>query len=156
MIHGGLRYLQKDPDVTLHSCGRFGARSSASRPTLIFRIPFVDAGVSRGSDRGPSWSRSASRCTTSISPSRTGARHTRLSRAEALRLEPRLTRLECAFTLDEWGVDAARLTAANALDAAERGAVVLTHTELVEWLREPGGGRVVGGACATASTAKSS
>src|SRR5690606_28860667 len=73
-----------------------------------------------------------------------GRPHTRLSRAEALRLEPALSpRIECAFTLDEWGVDAARLTAANALDAAERGARVRTHVEVVALVRDASG-RVCG------------
>jgi len=40
MIHGGLRYLQKDPEVTLHSCVDSGAIQRIA-PHLVFRIPFV-------------------------------------------------------------------------------------------------------------------
>ena len=40
MIHGGLRYLQKDPDVTLHSCVDSGAIQRVA-PHLVFRIPFL-------------------------------------------------------------------------------------------------------------------
>jgi len=144
MIHGGLRYLQKDPEVTLHSCVDSGAIQRIA-PHLIFRIPFVMP-VFPEDPIGPELVEVGLEMYDQYQPFKNGRSHTRLSRAEALRLEPALSsRIECAFTLDEWGVDAARLTAANALDAAERGAVVLTHTELIEWLREPGGGRIVGG-----------
>ena len=144
MIHGGLRYLQRDPEVTRHSCVDSGAIQRIA-PHLIFRIPFVMP-VFPEDPIGPELVEVGLEMYDQYQPFKNGRSHTRLSRAEALRLEPALSpRIECAFTLDEWGVDAARLTAANALDAAERGAVVLTHTELVEWLREPGGGRVVGG-----------
>ncbi len=40
MIHGGLRYLQKDPEVTHHSCLDSGAIQRIA-PHLIFRIPFL-------------------------------------------------------------------------------------------------------------------
>ncbi|MCX5739158.1 MAG: FAD-dependent oxidoreductase, partial [Proteobacteria bacterium] len=144
MIHGGLRYLQKDPDVTLHSCVDSGAIQRIA-PHLIFRIPFVMP-VFPEDPIGPELVEVGLEMYDQYQPFKNGRSHTRLSRAQALRLEPALSpRIECAFTLDEWGVDAARLCAANALDAAKRGAVVRTHTELIEWLREPGGGRIVGG-----------
>ena len=40
MIHGGLRYLQQDPEVTYHSCVDSGAIQRIA-PHLIFRIPFL-------------------------------------------------------------------------------------------------------------------
>jgi glycerol-3-phosphate dehydrogenase len=142
MIHGGLRYLQKDPEVTLHSCVDSGAIQRVA-PHLVFRIPFVMP-VFPEDPIGPELVEVGLEMYDRYQPFKNGRPHTRLTRAQALSLEPALSpRIECAFTLDEWGVDAARLTAANALDAAERGAVVCTHTELVEWLRD--GGRVVGG-----------
>lgn len=143
MIHGGLRYLQKDPEVTLHSCVDSGAIQRIA-PHLVFRIPFVMP-VFAEDPIGPELVEVGLEMYDRYQPFKNGRTHTRLTREQALRLEPSISpRIECAFTLDEWGVDAARLTAANALDAAERGAVVRTHTELVEWLREPGGGRVHG------------
>jgi glycerol-3-phosphate dehydrogenase len=143
MIHGGLRYLQKDPEVTLHSCVDSGAIQRIA-PHLVFRIPFLMP-VFPEDPIGPELVEVGLEMYDRYQPFKNGRPHTRLSRAEALRLEPALSpRIECAFTLDEWGVDAARLCAANALDAAERGAAVMTHTEVVEFLREPGGGRVVG------------
>ena len=143
MIHGGLRYLQKDPDVTLHSCVDSGAIQRIA-PHLVFRIPFLMP-VFAEDPIGPELVEVGLEMYDRFQPFKNGRPHTRLTRDEALRLEPALSpRIECAFTLDEWGVDAARLTAANALDAAERGAFVRTHTELVEWLRDPSG-RVAGG-----------
>ncbi len=116
MIHGGLRYLQKDPEVTEHSCIDSGAIQRIA-PHLVFRIPFVMP-VFRDDPVGPE--------------------------LVEIALEPALSeRIECAFTLDEWGVDAARLCVANALDAADRGATVLTHAEVVEIL-DDGSGRVTG------------
>jgi glycerol-3-phosphate dehydrogenase len=142
MIHGGLRYLQKDPDVTLHSCVDSGAIQRIA-PHLVFRIPFVMP-VFPEDPIGPELVEVGLEMYDRFQPFKNGRPHTRLTREQALALEPALSsRIECAFTLDEWGVDAARLTTVNALDAAERGAVVRTHTELVEWLREPDG-RVVG------------
>ncbi|MCL4685342.1 FAD-dependent oxidoreductase [Myxococcota bacterium] len=142
MIHGGLRYLQKDPDVTRHSCVDSGAIQRIA-PHLVFRIPFVMP-VFAEDPIGPELVEIGLEMYDRYQPYKNGRPHTRLTRAQALRLEPSLSpRLECAFTLDEWGVDAARLTAANALDAAERGALLWTHVEVVELLREAGG-RVAG------------
>lgn len=144
MIHGGLRYLQKDPEVTRHSCVDSGAIQRIA-PHLVFRIPFVMP-VFAEDPIGPELVEVGLEMYDRYQPFKNGRPHTRLSRAEALRLEPTLSpRLDCAFTLDEWGVDAARLTAANALDAAARGAHLWTHVEAVELLRDPGaGGRVTG------------
>jgi glycerol-3-phosphate dehydrogenase len=142
MIHGGLRYLQKDPEVTLHSCVDSGAIQRIA-PHLVFRIPFVMP-VFPEDPIGPELVEIGLEMYDRYQPFKNGRPHTRLTRAEALRLEPALSpRLDCAFTLDEWGVDAARLTAVNALDAAERGALVWTHAEVFELLREAGG-RVAG------------
>ncbi len=142
MIHGGLRYLQKDPDVTLHSCVDSGAIQRIA-PHLVFRIPFLMP-VFAEDPIGPELVEVGLEMYDRYQPYKNGRPHTRLTRDEALRLEPALSpRIDCAFTLDEWGVDAARLTASNALDAAERGALLWTHVEVVELLREAGG-RVAG------------
>jgi glycerol-3-phosphate dehydrogenase len=143
MIHGGLRYLQKDPEVTYHSCVDSGAIQRIA-PHLVFRIPFLMP-VFPEDALGPEIVEIGLEMYDAFVPLKNGRPHTRLSRAEALALEPALSpRIECAFTLDEWGVDAARLCAANALDAAEHGARVLTHSEVVGLLREPGSARVAG------------
>jgi len=141
MIHGGLRYLQKDPQVTLHSCVDSGNIQRIA-PHLIFRIPFLMP-VFRDDPLGPELVEVGLEMYDRYQPYKRGKPHTRLSREQALRLEPALSpQIECAFTLDEWGVDAARLCAANALDAADRGALVRTHTEALSFLRDAG--RVTG------------
>ena len=143
MIHGGLRYLQRDPEVTLHSCVDSGAIQRIA-PHLVFRIPFLMP-VFPEDPIGPELVEIGLEMYDRYQPFKNGRPHARLTREQALRLEPALSpRLDCAFTLDEWGVDAARLSAANALDAAERGAALATHSEVVELLREAGSGRVVG------------
>ena len=142
MIHGGLRYLQRDPEVTRHSCADSGAIQRIAKH-LVFRIPFLMP-VFPDDPLGPELVEIGLEMYDRFVPLKNGRPHTRLTRAQALALEPALSdRIECAFTLDEWGVDAARLCMANALDAADRGASVLTHTEVVEILRE-GSGRVTG------------
>jgi glycerol-3-phosphate dehydrogenase len=142
MIHGGLRYLQKDPAVTEHSCIDSGAIQRIAKH-LVFRIPFLMP-VFRDDPLGPELVEIGLEMYDRYVPLKNGRPHTRLTRAQALALEPALSdRIECAFTLDEWGVDAARLCVANALDAADRGATVLTHTEVVELLRDASG-RVTG------------
>jgi glycerol-3-phosphate dehydrogenase len=138
MIHGGLRYLQKDPEVTHHSCVDSGAIQRIA-PHLVFRIPFLMP-VFPDDPLGPELVEIGLEMYDRYVPLKNGRPHTRLTRAQALALEPALSeRIECAFTLDEWGVDAARLCAANALDAADRGASVLTHTEVMEILRDASG-----------------
>jgi len=142
MIHGGLRYLQKDPEVTRHSCVDSGAIQRIA-PHLVFRIPFLMP-VFPEDPIGPEIVEIGLEMYDRFVPLKNGRPHTRLTREQALTLEPALSpRIDCAFTLDEWGIDAARLCAANALDAVEHGASVFTHSEAVELLREAGG-RVVG------------
>ncbi len=143
MIHGGLRYLQQDPEVTYHSCLDSGAIQRIA-PQLVFRIPFLMP-VFPEDPIGPELMEIGLEMYDRYQPLKNGRPHTRLSREQALRLEPALSpRIDCAFTLDEWGVDASRLVALNALDAAERGAEVHTHCEVLSLLREGGSGRVRG------------
>ena len=102
----------------------------------MFRIPFLMP-VFPDDPLGPELVEIGLEMYDRFVPLKNGRPHTRLTREQALALEPALSdRIECAFTLDEWGVDAARLCMANALDAADRGATVLTHTEVVEILRD--------------------
>ena len=142
MIHGGLRYMQQDPDVTLHSCVDSGAIQRIA-PHLIFRIPFLMP-VFREDSLGPELVEIGLEMYDRFVPFKNGRPHTRLTRDQARALEPGLSdRIECAFTLDEWGVDAPRLCMANAIDAADRGATVRTHCEVRALSREAGG-RVTG------------
>jgi len=142
MIHGGLRYLQSDPEVTYHSCLDSGAIQRIA-PHLVFRIPFV-LPVFPEDPIGPEIVEIGLEMYDRYQPLKNGRPHIRLSKREALRLEPELSEdIECAFTLDEWGVDAARLTALNALDAAAHGARLWCGSEVVAFVREPDG-RIAG------------
>jgi glycerol-3-phosphate dehydrogenase len=142
MIHGGLRYLQKDPEVTYHSCVDSGAIQRIA-PHLVFRIPFLMP-VFPEDPLGPELVEIGLEMYDAFVPLKNGRPHTRLTRAQALALEPALSpRIDCAFTLDEWGIDAPRLCVANARDAAAHGAQVFTHTEAVALLRDASG-RVTG------------
>ena len=143
MIHGGLRYLQKDPEVTLHSCVDSGAIQRIA-PHLIFRIPFLMP-FFREDPIGPEIVEIGLEMYDEFVPFKNGRPHGRLTREQAREIEPKLSpHIDGAFTLDEWGVDAARLCTANALDAADRGARIHTHAEVREILREAPGGRVTG------------
>jgi glycerol-3-phosphate dehydrogenase len=142
MIHGGLRYLQKDPEVTVHSCADSGAIQRIA-PHLVFRIPFLMP-VFPEDPIGPEIVEIGLEMYDRFVPLKNGRPHTRLTREQALALEPALSpRIDCAFTLDEWGIDAARLCAANAQDAAEHGAQIFTHSEAFALLRDASG-RVTG------------
>jgi glycerol-3-phosphate dehydrogenase len=142
MVHGGIRYLLYDVATTLASSIDAG-RIRRIAPHLTWRIPFLWPLRSGGRLRreateafvaayGPHAARKG------------GLRHARLSAAEARAIEPGLhPEIEGAVTLDEWGCDVYRLSAANALAAREAGAHIHAHTEAVELLRS---GRDVVGA----------
>src|SRR5207249_7804496 len=69
--------------------------------------------------------------------------HARLTREEALQVEPGLTPdMVGAVTMEEWGVDPHRLVYANVQDAVAKGARALTQTKVVELLRD--GGAAIG------------
>jgi glycerol-3-phosphate dehydrogenase len=150
MIHGGVRYLTHEPGVTRTSCTDAGAvRRIASH--MVFRIPFLFPFPARGRVEGLP-ARVAFHMADSMlfaydlyQPLKGGLPHQRLSRAEALALEPGLAPdIVGALTFDEWGIDAARLCLANALSASEAGAHVLTHTQVVGFARDVDSGRMLG------------
>jgi glycerol-3-phosphate dehydrogenase len=148
MIHGGVRYLLSDVHTTKISCLDSGyIQKIASH--LIFRIPFVFPAL-----KEPGKSPLAKKIQLELletffeaydryAPLKNGKPHTRLSREEALSLEPELSPQTLgAVTFDEWGIDSARLTLLNAVSASEHGAEVRNHTEVLQILKEQG--RVVG------------
>lgn len=148
MIHGGVRYLLSDIHTTKTSCLDSGyIQKIASH--LIFRIPFIFPVLRKQGDSAfaktmelevlEAFFEAYDRYT----PLKNGKPHARLSRQEALQLEPGLSEdVFGAITFDEWGLDSARLTFLNALSAFENGADVRNHTEVTQVLRE--NGRVVG------------
>jgi glycerol-3-phosphate dehydrogenase len=144
MIHGGLRYLTSDPSVTRLSCLDSGFIQQIA-PHLIFRIPFLLPWQEGGIQERVMLELAEVFFTVydRYQPLKRGLTHTRLTREEALRVEPGLAKnLLGAITMDEWGIDAQRLTLINALDASEHGAEILTYHKVEGLIRD--GGRVLG------------
>lgn len=147
MIHGGARYLTHEPKITKMSCTDSGAVQRIASH-MIFRIPFIFSMPSRGKVEGmPSWL--AYHLLDSMlfaydlyQPLKGGLPHQRLTRDEALSLEPGLNpEMVGALSWDEWGIDSARLCLVNALSAHEAGAEIFTHTQVVGFPREGPGDR---------------
>ncbi len=147
MIHGGLRYLNADPEVTRLACIDSGYIQRIA-PHLLFRIPFIypvprraDSAAGRLGERAYFY---AAECYFEAydryQPLKNGKRHTRLSPDETLALEPGIVPgIHGAITMDEYGIDPFRLCALNARSAAEHGAVVKNHVEVTRFLRGDGG-----------------
>jgi len=143
MIHGGPRYLTYDPAVTETSC-RDSGHIQAIAPHLLFRIPFLMP--------VPASSRAKVMLTLidaffhaydDYQPLKRGKPHARLTPAEMKELEPGLRgELAGGVSFDEWGIDGARLSVANAIDARERGAKIFLGTTVETIERVPETGRV--------------
>lgn len=152
MIHGGIRYLRYDVHTTKMACTDSGYIQRIA-PHLLFRIPFI-VPVMKPAKQG-FFSSVFDRLYLegaeiffetydAYQPLKRGKSHTRLSRDEALALEPGLTPdILGAVTMDEWGIDPFRLVVENAIDAVEHGATVLTWHELLAF-RKGSDGAVVG------------
>jgi glycerol-3-phosphate dehydrogenase len=137
MIHGGIRYLERDWETTRLSCVD-GGHIQRIAPHLLFPVVFLIP-VLPGARRGMETTEVGLEAYDRYQPFKAGRPHVRLTREEALRLEPGLTPdLVGALTMDEWGVDPARLVTLNALSAREAGAEVRTWTEVVGLSREGG------------------
>jgi glycerol-3-phosphate dehydrogenase len=141
MIHGGIRYLQYDVATTKESCTDAGYIERIA-PHLLMRIPFlfpVFSGepVARLLLEGVETFFEAYDY---YQPLKGGKKHCRLSRNEILNLEPGLREdVIGGVTLDEWGVDAFRLTLLNAIDAHENGTDVRTYHEVVDFVQNASG-----------------
>ena len=141
MVHGGLRYLLYDVPTTRISSEDAG-RIRNIAPHITWRIPFLWPLFP-----GRRFFREAQEALLSAydvqARRKGGIQHSRLSRDEALSVEPGLApEVVGALTLDEWGCDVFRLAALNALDARQAGADLFSHTEAVELLLD---GRTVHG-----------
>ena len=138
MIHGGLRYLLYDVETTRISCTDSGYIQRIA-PHLLFRIPFI-AVVRKDSSFPLDLYETYFEAYDKFVPLKKGKPHTRLSRDEALALEPGLSPdITGAVTTDEWGINPFRVCAANALSAAEHGADVRNHTAVTSFLKDERG-----------------
>lgn len=145
MIHGGIRYLETDRDVTRLSSLDSGY-IQAIAPHLLFRIPFILPILS--------WTPRARRlhelayvyfqAYDEFQPLKRGKRATKLDREELRRLEPGVSPAAIGgVTTDEWAINVFRLCALNALDAAREGAQIHLRHRVEGFLRAPDG-RVLG------------
>ncbi len=129
MIHGGVRYLSRSPQVTESSCRDSGYIQRIA-PHLLFRIPFLMP--IRQSARGRialELIDAYFRAYDDYQPLKRGEPHCRLDASDMARLEPGLVGpVVGGITFDEWGVDGARLCVLNALDAVSHGARMHLHT----------------------------
>ncbi|MEW6776142.1 MAG: FAD-dependent oxidoreductase [Bdellovibrionota bacterium] len=140
MIHGGARYMLYDVPTTEKSCRDSGYIQQMA-PHMLFRIPFLYPVMQRGlaGTIAASLIETYFEAYDLFQPLKNGKPHTHLTREEALQVEPGLTKnFHSAITMDEWGIDPFRLCTANALSAAEAGAVIRNHTEVLDFLWEPG------------------
>jgi glycerol-3-phosphate dehydrogenase len=129
MIHGGARYLTYDPHVTETSC-RDSGHIQAIAPHLLFRIPFLIPveNTRKGRMMYPLMDAFLA-AYDQYQPLKRGKPHARLRADELRALEPGLAGDLCGgFSMDEWGIDGARLCVANAVDAMERGATIFVAT----------------------------
>jgi glycerol-3-phosphate dehydrogenase len=138
MIHGGPRYLVNNPSVTKSSCLDSGYIQRIA-PHLLFRIPFIVPLKS-----GPLGKVMLElydaffRAYDDFQPLKRGKPHTRLSPSDIARLEPGIVgSIAGGMTFDEWGVDGARLSVLNAVDAREHGAEVFLHTSVLSIAKAP-------------------
>ena len=145
MIHGGARYLETQMQVTKLSCLDSGYIQRIA-PHLCFRIPFI-APVLASTSRAAMWLELMEvffEAYDVYQPLKNGQPSARLTREEALELEPGLSpEIIGAVTFDEWGIDPFRLCVANAISAQEHGAAILTYHQVEDLLRD-GEGAVTG------------
>ena len=146
MIHGGIRYLRYDRKVTELSSIDSGYIQKIV-PHLLFRIPFI-APLTAAQVEHPSFRERFLAYGTEVyfgaydlyQPLKRGLPSVHLDPEEVYELEPGLRRnLIGAMTMDEWGIDPWRLCVLNAISAQQHGAIVLTYTQVLGFLRGPRG-----------------
>ncbi|MBI5119333.1 FAD-dependent oxidoreductase [Candidatus Poribacteria bacterium] len=132
MIHGGPRYLEYDIATTRSSCLDSGYIQKIA-PFLLFRIPFIFP-VLKGDKYNIELIETFMEAYDEFVALKNGRPHTRLTRTDAMKLEPGLTdRIVGGVTMDEWGCSPFRLCILNALSAHRYGAEIRNHS-LVEKL----------------------
>ena len=143
MIHGGVRYLETNPNVTETSCRDSGYIQQIA-PFLLFRIPFLMPIAEGKTGRVLLELIDAYfRAYDTYQPLKHSELHTRLDESELKKLEPGLAGKNAGgVSFDEWGVDGVRLCVLNALDAEEHGAEIHTHTTVERVTRDGDGYRL--------------
>lgn len=144
MIHGGPRYMLRDPNVTATSC-RDSGYIQAIAPHLLFRVPFLMPAEDKGRMKimfalTDAFFEAYDR----YQPLKRGKKHAMLTPEEMRKLEPGLRGdMIGGFSFDEWGIDGVRLCTANVVDAHERGARIFVGTTVERIERRHDSGEVV-------------
>lgn len=144
MIHGGIRYLINDREVTRMSCIDSGYIQKIARH-MIFRIPFIMPVVK--SERIPKVYLELAEVYFSAydryQPLKNGLPHARLTAEAVKELVPVISNdVIGAVTTDEWGVDPFRLTIENIKSAVKYGAEVRLGYEVIDLIRSDN--RIIG------------
>ncbi len=145
MIHGGVRYLEKDRDVTRKSCEDSGY-IQAIAPHLLFRIPFIWPVLewTPGARRMHELAYVYFQAYDQFQPLKRGKRAAKLTREELRRIEPGVHPDAIGgVSTDEWAINVFRLCALNALDARAHGAEIHLRHKVESFLRDDAG-RVLG------------
>ncbi len=144
LIHGGPRYMLNDPNVTATSCRDSGYIQQIA-PHMLFRVPFLMPVENKGRAKImfaliDAFFEAYDR----YQPLKRGKKHAMLTPEEMQRLEPGLRGdIVGGISFDEWGIDGARLCAANAVDASERGARIFVGCTVEQIERREDTGEVV-------------
>jgi glycerol-3-phosphate dehydrogenase len=144
LIHGGPRYMLNDPNVTATSCRDSGYIQQIA-PHMLFRVPFLVPVENKGHAKimfalMDAFFEAYDR----YQPLKRGKKHAILTVEEMQQLEPGLRgNIVGGISFDEWGIDGARLCAANAVDASERGARIFVGCTVEEIERREDTGEVI-------------
>lgn len=141
MIHGGIRYMETDREVTRLSCIDSGY-IQAIAPHLLFRIPFVFP-ILKSLPNARAMHELAYayfQAYDVFQPLKRGKPSAKLSRDEMLRIEPGVNPdIVGGVSTDEWAINVFRLCVLNALDARQHGAQIHLRHRVESFLRGPGG-----------------
>lgn len=139
MIHGGPRYLTKNPHVTYTSCLDSGHIQRIA-PHLLFRVPFlVTAPKGPGAFARLSTYDAFFEVYDRYQSLKSGKRHVRFDGAQLGELEPGLVPTGGGISFDEWGIDGVRLCVASLRDAVQRGAQAHVGASVTAVRRAPSG-----------------
>jgi glycerol-3-phosphate dehydrogenase len=133
MIHGGMQYVISEFEMTELSCIESGIFQREA-PHLIFRIPSLHPIFTSIEETGQFGN--IFETYSQIGVHKNSHHHIMLTAEEALELEPNLNpKIKGAITGDEPGIDTFRFVMANINAAAELGATIRNHAQVMDILR---------------------
>lgn len=142
MIHGGIRYLTSNVNLTEKCCTDAGYIRNLA-PFLFKRIPFIYTLKKSGSKfdnlkNHPSLMDGFFFAYDVFQDLKYSKTHVRLSGEEVRKIEPMIcSDVESGFTFDEWSVNTNRLSILNTISAVENAAEIYTYHEVKNFLKDP-------------------